>query len=181
MTSGEFIGSKAQNELHHHSLTVNYPRPLIANAMLSWTAQPSDDWTQAPKLAIPYLYGRWLPSTGWDCSGCFGYTMAAQLGCRSLPGVPESWYADMSFHPGPADAYMHWEDLFTVHNQEPIVGDVLCWPTHVGVAISPTLMVSALSPSYGTYVSPFTEAWVPQGPPVVRRMIWSKYTKLVEA
>lgn len=177
--------------------TAQNPRPLITNAMLAYTTQPADDWTSPPTLAAPYVYGGWRPDVptvgdsgpGWDCSGCFGYVLAHQLEVRDLPDVPADWYAQMPYHPGPVSQYVAWDQLWTVPQGDVpniVSGDVLIWSGannvgHMGVAISETMMVSALSEQYGTFVSPFSSGWVPSGVPLlVRRMLWSSYKKLVE-
>lgn len=166
--------------------TADLPRPLIANAMLSWTTQIADPWTNSPHPGVRYSYGGWRADIvtangiiGWDCSGCLGWVLAWQLGMRNLPGLPASWYKTLLYHPSPALAYSSWDALYTVTDGPAVPGDILCWPTHVGVAVTANLMASALSTEYGTFVSPFTGDWAPGGTaPIVRRMLWSEYIKL---
>lgn len=145
--------------------------------MLAHTLQPADDWTQLPVPSVPYAFGGWLP-TGWDCSGALG-SILASLGCRSLPGIPSSWYQREPYHPSPASSYKTWNWLYDLTSEPLVAGDFLCWDTHVGIFVEPGMMVSALNTRYGTYVSPFSSGWSPVGETLLpRRMIWSRYIKL---
>lgn len=145
----------------------NTPRMKLANALLAHTWQAGDK----PLPPVPYLYGGWK-ITGWDCSGAVGYTLAG-IGIRSLPGLPASWYATMPYHPGAAVNYRTWDKTWKPDNI--IMGDLLVWETHMGIALTSTMMVSALDAEYGTFVSPIT-GWGPSGETmVVRRLLWSEY------
>ena len=52
----------------------------------------------------------------------------------------------------------------------PAAGDLCCWLTHVGIAVSATHMISALDPAYGTAVTPI-HGYGPYGETVSYRRI----------
>jgi NlpC/P60 family len=96
---------------------------------------------------IPYLWGGYLPSTGWDCSGFVSYV----LGNRLRLGLPngQSWTG--TGHGPVAAQYKAWRGAVTV--KSPAAGDLCCWLTHVGIYLGNGQMVSALDPKYGTAVT----------------------------
>jgi cell wall-associated NlpC family hydrolase len=97
---------------------------------------------------IPYKWGGYLPSTGWDCSGCVNYVLGNALG-MTLPGG-FTWSG--SGHGPVAAQYLTWSGAYMV--SKPQAGDLCCWETHIGIAVSGSKMLSALDPQYGTAITP---------------------------
>jgi cell wall-associated NlpC family hydrolase len=113
----------------------------------------------------PYKWGGWLP-TGWDCSGFVGYVLGHDLGLGLPPGHTP-WNPDA--HPAMSMQYKAWKaGSFKV--KSPVAGDLCCWFSHVGIAISPTRMISALDPSQGTLVTPI-QGYGPVGEPLSYRRV----------
>lgn len=110
----------------------------------------------------PYKWGGYLPS-GWDCSGFVNYVLGNNFGI-TLPG---GYRYSGKAHGPVTGQYLVWTGASSV--KEPVAGDLCCWPTHIGIAISSTQMVSALDPKYGTRLSPFS--WGPAGEPLTFRRI----------
>jgi cell wall-associated NlpC family hydrolase len=112
----------------------------------------------------PYLWGGYLPSTGWDCSGAVNYVLGNLLKMK-LPGNVS--YTGRSHGPIAAQ-YKAWTGATTVTS--PAAGDLCCWVTHVGVYIGSGQMISALDPQYGTKVTPVAGNGPPGEPLSYRRI-----------
>jgi hypothetical protein len=82
-------------------------------------------------------------SKPWDCSSCVNWN-ASSIGL-AIPGYGAGKY-DGSVHGPPTGLWAVWPGIQTVHKGQIIAGDIIIWPTHMGVAISPTEMVSATGP-----------------------------------
>ena len=104
---------------------------------------------------VPYKWGGADPS-GWDCSGFVTWVLGHDLGYQ-LPS--SSHTVCMQFY--------GWSGASKVTS--PMAGDLAVWPTHMGIMISSTQMVSALNPSKGTAVSTPAEA-MPGTPPTYLRV-----------
>jgi cell wall-associated NlpC family hydrolase len=103
-------------------------------------------------------------SGGWDCSSAETYWIGS-LG-HAVPGGP--WNPDVH---GPVAAdYLSWPGAVTIPRSQAGAGDLCCWSTHVGTAISNTQMISALNPSLGTEVTGI-ESGGPQGETLTCRRI----------
>lgn len=113
---------------------------------------------------IKYLWGGYLPSTGWDCSGFVSYVLGHDLG-MTLPGG-FTWSGKA--HGPIAAQYKAWAKTTKVSS--PVAGDLCCWLTHVGIAVTPTQMISALDPQYGTAITPI-KGYGPSGEPLSYRRV----------
>jgi len=92
---------------------------------------------------VPYRWGGADPS-GWDCSGFATYVLV-HTGHTNLPS---------NYHTVCMQFYT-WSGAVKVATPE--AGDLVVWPTHMGIAISSTEMISALNPSRGTTVTTFSD------------------------
>jgi cell wall-associated NlpC family hydrolase len=122
-----------------------------------------------------YLYGGYTP-TAWDCSGMVGWLLAVEFGLV-LPGefapIVEKtfvWNPDLGYHPPGANGYLVWRTAETIEQSAAMAGDLYVWETHVGIALDPYFMVSALDDLYGTAVTP-VEGFAPPGETMVTRRI----------
>ncbi len=105
---------------------------------------------------VPYLWGGATPA-GWDCSGSVTYVLHTRLG-YDLPDNVHT--VCLQFY--------GWKGAVKV--SAPQAGDIVLWPTHMGIAVSATAMVSALNPRAGTAVTSFSDA-VPGSAPTFLRLI----------
>jgi hypothetical protein len=118
-----------------------------------------------------YVWGGNASSIGqWDCSSFVSKVLGQD--CQ-LP-LPGGKWGDPGFPPhshGPTTLqYM----LFGtgISQADVRAGDLIVSVEHIGIAISPTQMISAQSPASGTEVSNFP-AGFPSGPPIYRRVTTS--------
>lgn len=107
---------------------------------------------------VPYKWGGADP-TGWDCSGFATYVLV-HTGHTNLPS---------NYHTVCMQFY-GWSGAVKVSTPE--AGDLVVWPTHMGIAINSTQMISALNPSRGTVVTTFSDGGpVPYSAPTFMRVL----------
>ncbi len=105
----------------------------------------------------PYVWGGADPS-GWDCSGFVTWVLHHDLG-YNLPSNTHT--VCMQFY--------GWSGASRLNGaQLPQPGDLVVWPSHMGIAISGTQMISALNRSQGTAITTFAGAGVPGTPTFMR-------------
>lgn len=108
---------------------------------------------------VQYIWGGADPS-GWDCSGFATYVLVHDLGYKNLPS--ESHTVCMDF--------LSWSGAQTIPAAEP--GALVVWPTHMGIALDATTMISALNPHRGTVITTFRDGGpVPWSQPTFRRVL----------
>lgn len=88
----------------------------------------------------------------WDCSSFANYVIGTVNG-QSIPGYPHGSY-DGSVHGPSTLSWLDWQGqgVGSIDRSEVQPGDIMCWRTHMGIAISNTHMVSAQTSSSGTQV-----------------------------
>ena len=100
-----------------------------------------------------YLYGG-VPGPNfdqcWDCSSAVN-SWVGHYGAQSIPGYPNGSYDGRAHGP---NTTMWLADQGNTVGSIPrsalLAGDIVCWTTHMGLAISNTEMVSAENPADGT-------------------------------
>jgi len=105
-------------------------------------------------VGVPYTWGGSAPpesaggpagrKEGWDCYGFLTWVLHHDLG-YNLPNNTHSGYLEM----------MAWSGAVQVSKSSIQAGDLIIWPTHCGIAVSGTEMISAENPSQGTKVNTF--------------------------
>jgi cell wall-associated NlpC family hydrolase len=103
-------------------------------------------------IGAPYLFGGFSKSTGWDCSGCVNNILGIEFGLL-LPEMGTTRYTGTSHGPS-AKQYRQWRFAETIERSAMTAGDLVIWKTHIGIALDPTYMLSALDKHYGTTVTP---------------------------
>jgi len=83
----------------------------------------------------PYVWGGATPA-GWDCSGLVTWILHHEMGLE-LPN---------NTHTVTGQFYI-WSGAVTVPRNQCSPGDLVCWPSHIGIAISSSEMVNA--PTFG--------------------------------
>jgi NlpC/P60 family len=116
-----------------------------------------------------YVYGGPSnPTSGWDCSSFVSYVLG-QVGISIPGGTWASVTSNGSSHGPTADEYLTWSGATTEQADSVQAGDLLCWQTHVGIAVDSTHMISALDTQQGTLVSGWNGP-TGEGSPKVRRI-----------
>ncbi len=123
---------------------------------------------------LGYVYGGSASRPGdWDCSSFVSYVLGHDLGMGlpggkwGGPGMPPNAHGPVVL------SYVSWAGAAPVSS--PQAGDLCCWAGagpngHIGIAISPTRMISALNPAQGTQVTPIVGTG-PVGVPLVYRRV----------
>lgn len=98
----------------------------------------------------PYGWGKsGPPGTPVDCSGLPNYALGKHFG-RPIPGYPNGKY---SGHGPVTGQYYVWSGASTISPDQMEAGDLVCFLTHMGIAVSNTQMISALNSTLGVQVT----------------------------
>lgn len=95
----------------------------------------------------PYWWGGAVPvpqGPGLDCYGLLTYVLHHDLG-YNLPNNTHSGYLE----------FLAWTGAKAIPQSQIQAGDLICWPTHSGIAVDSTHMISAMNPTRGTGVDTF--------------------------
>lgn len=89
-----------------------------------------------------------------DCSGSVNFWVGVEAG-QAIPGFAAGQYDGMEHGPSTI-GWLDWNGtgVFELHRSLVSGGDIMCWRTHMGVAISNTEMISNLNPSIGCQQTP---------------------------
>jgi len=125
--------------------------PILGGANVSLTGLATGNTPAVGGIAAdamqyagrPYVWGGHDPS-GWDCYGFLTYVLHHDLG-YNLPNNTHSGYLE----------FLAWSGAHVIDKAQIQAGDLIIWPTHAGIAVSPTQMISAMNPSRGTGVDTF--------------------------
>src|SRR6185503_16460998 len=82
-------------------------------------------------IGVPYVFGGETPD-GWDCSGFVTWVLHTVHGI----GLPDN------VHTTAAKFYI-WGGARTLTRSQCSPGDLVCWPTHIGIAVSRDRLVHA--------------------------------------
>lgn len=86
----------------------------------------------------------------WDCSSATNWWIGAVAG-QAIPDFPAGTYDGREHGPSTL-GWLGWigQGVYPLQRQDVGAGDIICWTTHMGVAVSNTEMVSALNPTATT-------------------------------
>lgn len=82
-------------------------------------------------VGVPYKFSGSTPS-GWDCSGFVTWVLHHDLGYE-LPSNTHTVTGQ----------FLVWSGATTVARNQCQAGDLVCWPGHIGIAVSNSQMVDA--------------------------------------
>ena len=120
----------------------------IAAVGANLTALPGNNRsaTAAQKsLGVPYKWGGADPS-GWDCSGFVTWVLHHDVGLN-LPSNTHTVTGQ----------FMVWSGAQTIPTAQAEAGDLVCWLTHIAIAIDNTTCIGAENPSAGTTEGTFQQ------------------------
>lgn len=126
--------------------------PGSGNTLLTGSAIANEAEAIGPGHA--YRYGGSPGTSGnspWDCSSFVNFVIGAKLR-KSIPGYRNGSYTG-AVHGPPTGAWLIWPGVKTIKRGSVQAGDIMVWQTHMGIAISSTLMVSAQDEALGTNIS----------------------------
>lgn len=113
---------------------------------------------------VPYVWGG-ASTSGWDCSGMVN--RIRQMAGESIPG---SASGSFSGHGPTTLSYLIWVGAKNIPRASAAANDLAVWPTHMGICVSNSQMVSAVDQAEGTKLSAIQG---PAGEPLVIRRIIS--------
>lgn len=89
-------------------------------------------------------------NNAWDCSSAVNWWVGVGAG-QAIPGYPAGAYDGQQHGPSTL-TWLGWlgQGVYPLQRQDVGAGDIICWRTHMGVAVSNSDMVSALNPSQTT-------------------------------
>lgn len=103
-------------------------------------------------VGVPYRWGGETPD-GWDCSGFVTWVLHRHFGLQ-LPSNAHTTSAQ----------FLVWGGAATIPRSAAAAGDLVCWASHVGIAVDGSRMVNAPGRGRRTQVQ---SIW---GAPVIRRV-----------
>jgi hypothetical protein len=105
-------------------------------------------------LGTPYVWGGHAPG-GFDCSGLVTWVLHHD----NNVDLPDNT------HTVTGQFYV-WSGATTIPRDQCQAGDLVCWPSHIGIAVSATRMIAA--PTFGEVVKEENIWWAPA--PIIRRV-----------
>src|SRR5260370_16095299 len=149
-TAGQVISGKAPSGTDVNPLSV----PGGSNNLQGFTVSnlANDALTYQGHV---YKYGGAPGKDGkspWDCSSFINWVVGHD-GHRAIPGINAGQY-DGSSHGPPTGAWGVWPGLQHIKQSDLQPGDLIVWTGHMGMAVSSTMMVSALNSQKGTLQTP---------------------------
>lgn len=116
-------------------------------------------------LGIRYKFGgAQNPTAGFDCSGLVNWVLGHDMN-MTLPGQSRPGFSGKDHGPVTTDYYA-WSGATDVGRSQCQAGDLVCWTTHIGIAVSATRFIAA--PSLGRTVTEENIYWTPA--PRIRRI-----------
>lgn len=82
-------------------------------------------------IGVPYVFGGETPD-GWDCSGFVTWVLHREHGIQ----LPDNTHTV-------AIQFYTWSGATTLPRSACAAGDLVCWPSHIGIAVSMSQMVHA--------------------------------------
>jgi peptidoglycan DL-endopeptidase CwlO len=107
-----------------------------------------------------YVWGASGPDR-FDCSGLVNWVTGHDLHL-AIPGSPSGAY---SGHGPVTEQWYAWTEFTSISATEMQPGDIVCWITHMGIAVSNTMLISALDPALGVKITSIPQA-APFGEPI---------------
>jgi cell wall-associated NlpC family hydrolase len=92
---------------------------------------------------VPGAHGR-----TWDCSSFVNAVVGRDLHL-AIPMYKAGAYNGQSHGPV-TGIWLIWPGCFTIKRQDAAPGDIVVWPTHMGIVIGPGQMISAYDTARGT-------------------------------
>lgn len=174
MISGTLQDMLTGHKPSHYANQIATPPPTPGSASVAAGA-PGATGSQIADDALKYKGATYVwggnPSKGignWDCSSFVSWVLGHDLK-MSIPGYPNGTYTG-SVHGPVTGQYLVWSGAHNIPRASMQAGDLLCWPTHIGIAISGSQMISALDHKDGTIVTDIAGG-SPHGEPLMVRRI----------
>ena len=97
-----------------------------------------------------YTWGGVPGATGrtWDCSSFVNAVVGRDLHLAIPLYKPGSYHGQS--HGPTTGIWLVWSGAFTIHRANAAPGDIVVWPTHMGIVTGPGRMISAYDTARGT-------------------------------
>jgi cell wall-associated NlpC family hydrolase len=113
-------------------------------------------------LGVPYKFGGSSPD-GFDCSGLVNYVVGHDLH-GAIPGHSDGNYTG---HGPVSGEWYVWTGCTTIDRTSCAPGDLVCWPGHIGIAVSRDTMISAPTAGEKVHETGWSDT---VSPPIIRRL-----------
>lgn len=94
-------------------------------------------------IGVKYVWAGEDPENGWDCSGFVTYVLHHDFGLN-LPSNDHTT----------SQGFYVWSGAITIPDSERAAGDLVCWWSHIGIAVDHDNMVNAPGIGIPTRVQP---------------------------
>lgn len=107
---------------------------------------------------VDYVWAGEDPIHGWDCSGFVTWVLHHDMGIE----LPDNVHTT-------AAGFLVWGGARTIPRAQCAAGDLVCWASHIGIAISNTEMANASRPGTKTEID---KIWSVPAPTIRRPIVY---------
>lgn len=148
LATGQPVVGKSTSSVQYYGKLVNQAAGSASGNLVGVTG-PAVAADVRKYLGIPYKFGgAQNPQVGFDCSGLVNWVLGHDFGLQ-LPGQKTAGFDGSSHGPVTTDYYT-WTGATTLDRSLCQPGDLVCWPSHIGIATGTNSYIDA--PTFGETV-----------------------------